>query len=255
MTGSFPHPLGPGGSFTLPNAWPDLANALADDSDSNPDNDAQRWDIHDDLTKFSKHVPGYCTTEVDPIRRRRTPWTTATPGSTVRWTVLARLRRLRRGDPWMARSTRCVLNTLLSDGRLNAGDAPMPAARVDVRSPANKGGTDLGGVGSLAPANKSVVYSRNRPVPHSAPQFLRAVLRGVHPGNVTRPGFLRASTARRRGTTSAGSWSTVSTTYWDVRGGAPRDAVPADTNCLRRGRAAGVPADPGGPAERGRLHG
>ena len=66
VTGSFPHPLGPGGSFTLPDAWPDLANALANDSDSNPDNDAQRWDIHDDLTKFSKHVPGYCTTEVDP---------------------------------------------------------------------------------------------------------------------------------------------------------------------------------------------
>ena len=31
--------------------WP---SALADDSDSNPDNNAARWDIHDDLTKFEQ---------------------------------------------------------------------------------------------------------------------------------------------------------------------------------------------------------
>ncbi len=43
-----------------------LAAALADDSDSNPDNNAARWDIHDDLTKFEPHVAGYCTTGVAP---------------------------------------------------------------------------------------------------------------------------------------------------------------------------------------------
>ena len=62
VTGTFPHPLGPGGSFTLPDAWPTLAGALADDSDADPDNNAARWDIHDDLTKSERHVAGYCTT-------------------------------------------------------------------------------------------------------------------------------------------------------------------------------------------------
>ena len=55
------------------------------------------------------------------------------------------------------------LDTLLSDGSLNAGDAPMPAARVDVPIATNKGGSDLGGVGSLEPADKTQVYSRNTP--------------------------------------------------------------------------------------------
>ncbi len=66
VSGTFPHPLGAGGSFTLPDAWPTLAGALADDSDSNPDNNAARWDIHDDLTKYEPHVAGYCTTGVAP---------------------------------------------------------------------------------------------------------------------------------------------------------------------------------------------
>src|SRR6187200_4487 len=46
LTGSFPHPLGPAGRFTLPSDWAALANALATDTlDGNPANDAMRWDV------------------------------------------------------------------------------------------------------------------------------------------------------------------------------------------------------------------
>ena len=47
--------------------------------------------------------------------------------------------------------------TLLSDGRLNADDAPMPAMRIDVSIAKNTGGEDLGGVGQLSGANKAVI--------------------------------------------------------------------------------------------------
>ena len=58
VKGTFPHPLGPGGKFTLPDDWATIAEALADDADSNPANDTGFWDIHDDRTKKEDHRPG-----------------------------------------------------------------------------------------------------------------------------------------------------------------------------------------------------
>ncbi len=54
-----------------------------------------------------------------------------------------------------------VPETLLSNGSLNADDAPMPAIRVDVHLAANEGGSSLGGVGQISGATKSLVYSDN----------------------------------------------------------------------------------------------
>lgn len=51
--------------------------------------------------------------------------------------------------------------TLLSNGILNADDAPMPAIRVDVHLAANEGGSSLGGVGQISGATKSAIYSDN----------------------------------------------------------------------------------------------
>jgi len=51
--------------------------------------------------------------------------------------------------------------TLLSNGNLNADDAPMPAIRVDVDIAPNKG--ELGGVGQLSGASKSEIYSNSNP--------------------------------------------------------------------------------------------
>jgi hypothetical protein len=54
-----------------------------------------------------------------------------------------------------------VTETLLSNGRLNADDTPMPAMRVDVHLAANEGGSSLGGVGQISGASKAQVYSDN----------------------------------------------------------------------------------------------
>jgi hypothetical protein len=69
--------------------------------------------------------------------------------------------------------------TLLSNGILNADDAPMPAIRVDVHLAANEGGSSLGGVGQISGATKSEIYTDNpyysayipateRPVPQAS---------------------------------------------------------------------------------------
>jgi hypothetical protein len=133
-----------GDSYTLPSGWAALAGVYAADTD---DYNPMRWDIHDDqleteehtalsicgglalidavdnclgggeLGEFSRLIGGTVDTEgpFDPVR----------PGS-----------------------------TFLPDGNLNAGDAPMPAARIDVELD--------GTVGSLEAADKHVLYSRNR---------------------------------------------------------------------------------------------
>jgi hypothetical protein len=51
--------------------------------------------------------------------------------------------------------------TLLSDGRLNEYDAPMPAMRIDVSIAPNAGGSDLGGVGQISGASKAQIYSHD----------------------------------------------------------------------------------------------
>jgi hypothetical protein len=54
-------------------------------------------------------------------------------------------------------------DTLLSDGKVDAGDAPMPAARIDVTVHDNNSAdpTDTSGVGYLFPSYKTEVYSRD----------------------------------------------------------------------------------------------
>ena len=252
MTGYVPAPLGPGGSYTLPNAWPDLANALANDSDSNPDNDAQRWDIHDDLTKFSKHVPGYCTTEVDPTTTQDAV-DNCNAGSTATG-PFSRVFGDSSGRPSVGPFDPLVLSTLLSDGRLNAGDAPMPAARVDVQIAKNTGGTDIGGVGSLAPADKAQVYSRNTAGQPCCPQ-LYAPFYGAYIPATSRPGLSSGIDGPAQGNNFRGFLVNGFYPYWDFAevlrfGSCTADHVPA-----AQGRGPDLPADPGGPAERGRVHG
>lgn len=157
LTGSFPHPLGPAGRFTLPSDWAALANALATDTlDGNPANDAMRWDIHDTQSALPDvHVPGFCG-----------------PGLVTRDQVddcqgggdLGPFSRVF-GDgaagaagPFDPQR----LGSLLSDGALDADDAPMPAARVDLQIAQNSGGaTDVSGAGGFAKADKSNVDSRD----------------------------------------------------------------------------------------------
>lgn len=144
-TGSFPveagsllHNVLPEASYTLPESWPTLADALASSTEElePPGTNPDLWDIH------GSPEDGPNSGVVGPF------------------------------DPE-------VTETLLSNGSLNADDAPMPAIRVDVHLAANEGGSSLGGVGDISGATKSDVYSDNpyysayipateRPVPQAS---------------------------------------------------------------------------------------
>ena len=53
-------------------------------------------------------------------------------------------------------------DTMLSDGTVDPGDAPMPAAQIDVDITENTTAPgDISGVGYLSPTDKSVVHSRD----------------------------------------------------------------------------------------------
>ena len=151
VTGSFPHPLGPGGRFTLPNDWAALAGALAD-SDDPTGNPAMRWDIHDDSLKTEGHVGGFCgpaTAAIDAVDNCR--------GGSARFSRAFGDFGRDQGpfDP-------VRLPSLLSDGKRDAGDAPMPAARLDIAiAPNTNPLTDIGGAGALEKADKTEVYSRD----------------------------------------------------------------------------------------------
>jgi hypothetical protein len=156
VTGSFPVLAGvplsnvlPNTSYTLPEAWPELANALASSSASTEppggEENASQWDIHETVANGGD----VNTEEVsnDPLHADFsrvfgdfTSGATATVGPF---------------DPEAADET------LLSDGALNADDAPMPALRIDVALAPNTGGSDIGGVGEISGASKAQIYSHD----------------------------------------------------------------------------------------------
>lgn len=153
VTGSFPvepssllHNVLPEASYTLPESWPTLADALATSSEELEPAGANPglWDIHG--------TPGEGTdpNEFEPLNDPLTAsfWRpafdnyTSGPYATI--------------GPFDPQAPN---ETLLSDGRLNANDAPMPAIRVDVGIAPNTGGGDLGGVGQIEGASKALIYS------------------------------------------------------------------------------------------------
>jgi len=131
---------------TLPADWASLAGVYAFDRSGY---NAMAWDIHDDQSEEAIHsLDSFCAppkagtidavdnclggNEVGP-QSRTVGGTSATLGPF---------------DP--ARPS----TSYLPNGRLDAGDAPMPAARIDLSL--------AGTVGALAAADKHVLYSRNR---------------------------------------------------------------------------------------------
>jgi hypothetical protein len=153
VTGSFPHPASPDGRFTLPDDWATLADALASSNDPSDQNPGMRWDIHDDTLKTTGHVSGVC----HPFKP----------------TAIDAVDNCAGGDEWFSRVfgdfgrdggpfDPVRLASLFSDGKLDAGDAPMPAARVDIAiAPNTNPKTDIGGAGALEKADKTEVYSRD----------------------------------------------------------------------------------------------
>jgi hypothetical protein len=146
VTGSFTDLHG--AARTLPADWAALAGTYAfDTSGYNP----MAWDIHDDQLETEGHTPtSMCggTAAIDAVDNCLGGGEVGRFSRTVGGTGQLFGETIGPFDP--ARPD----TSYLPDGKLDAGDAPMPAARIDV---------DLaGGVGALAAADKHVLYSRNR---------------------------------------------------------------------------------------------
>ena len=138
--------LGLGASITLPDQWAALAGALATDAD--PFNVApwKRWDIHDDDVLYASPVQD----GVDSALTDAFSFYRKVLGDTSTAPTAGPFDPQRPGE------------TFLPDGKVDAGDAPMPAARVDVAIAPNSGlPGDISGVGSLGSVNKQRVYSRD----------------------------------------------------------------------------------------------
>jgi flagellar biosynthesis GTPase FlhF len=153
VTGSFPvlkeaplHNVLEEETYTLPEAWPTLAKALASSSEETepPGTNPGLWDIHGtpslgDGYNASSSSALFAAFSSDALSGGFTSGETATVGPY---------------DPQAADET------LLSDGTLNADDAPMPAMRIDVSIAANEPG-GLGGVGQISGASKAQIYSQD----------------------------------------------------------------------------------------------
>jgi hypothetical protein len=179
-------------TMTLPTDWAQLASELAVDADpNNPDaGNGQggadfRWDIHDagpppvntaaELVLDGKHDPDNNTASdacappaFDLTESLREPVDSCVQGSgpQVPWGFSAN------GDMFSTiNGPSSVLGigpfdperfseTLLSDRVVDAGDAPMPAAKEHVRIADPTAAEPFGGAGSLEPVLKSSLYDR-----------------------------------------------------------------------------------------------
>ncbi len=144
--------------------WDDLARAMATTSSTFPnyrDNPWWLWDIHDDRTTAEGHI------DTSPAAGHQSPCAVPFGPETTVDSVDACLgagfflgdgaySRVFHDDPLSLDPTFGPFDplrpdeTLLSDGKLDDGDVPMPSARVDVSIAANSGAPDdISGVGSL----------------------------------------------------------------------------------------------------------
>lgn len=167
---------GLGDHLTMPDDWAKWANVAARSYlDHSTADYITNWDIHDQMTTspdthvaslvcdLGTNLPG-TTDTVDncPLTTGTAPNTTTTFGnlfggfSTVFGTLSRANNSIGPFDPLYPQ------DTLLSDGNLDAGDAPMPAAQIDVDIQPNSGSvTDTSGVGFLYPSFKSEHHSRD----------------------------------------------------------------------------------------------
>jgi hypothetical protein len=162
---------GLGDHLTMPDDWGRWAAVAARSWADHLQSDwITNWDIHDDLLNTEGHVnTAQCdgaanaagsTDAVDNCTL--TTNAVADFGNTHGWFSTVFGVPTRDGysdgpfDPLYPH------DTMLSDGKVDAGDAPMPAAQIDVTIAENSGGpTDISGVGYLVPSYKSDTYSRD----------------------------------------------------------------------------------------------
>jgi hypothetical protein len=168
-------------SLTFPDDWPVLAakfancTAVPNDPTCHTTADAMtNWDIHDDslathngslannghvLTAGTQCLLADETNPAgsqDEVDNCLLPSNDSGPFSTVFGTPTT-------VPTWGPYDPLFPAQTLLSDGKVDAGDAPMPAARIDVTILENNAADlhDTSGVGYLFPSYKTEVYSRD----------------------------------------------------------------------------------------------
>jgi hypothetical protein len=228
VKGTFPYG---GTTYTLPDAWATLAGLLAQDADSNPFNNAAKWDIHDDRLKTENHpLYSQCTTHlasvsIDAVDNcNGTNMNDAGPFSRVFGDLAYALGPFDPVRPQL---------TLFSDGKVDSGDAPMPAARVDVTIAPNSGGpTDISGVGSLEKADKTQVYSRDGSGSYAAHNQY-APFYGSYIPATSRPGLASGIDGPASGNNFRGFLTNGLYDFWSIAERL-RTAVPSATTCLRR---------------------
>ncbi|MDX6566542.1 MAG: hypothetical protein QOE10_2204, partial [Gaiellales bacterium] len=162
--------LGLGASITLPNDWALLANALATDGNPFNSNPAMRWDIHDEMVDENGNT--LTTTGGRSLNATDKVTNVANPNPT--WDGFSSFTRggvitSQTPNPLDLPATdygttgpfdpNFAEETLLPDGQLNMGDAPMPAARIDFAIAPNSSTLPTDGVGSFESASKAKTYS------------------------------------------------------------------------------------------------
>jgi hypothetical protein len=150
-------------TVTLPDDWAWLASHLAvDDSltgSNRPGAAANRWDIHDDDATTEGHVSSsFCADKLTATTVDAVDNCLGAPDVLYVDPDLGPFSNIYGGTDAYAFGPFDPVrpfDTLLSDGKLDAGDAPMPALRVDVNLSADST------VGTLVKADKTDIYNRN----------------------------------------------------------------------------------------------
>jgi hypothetical protein len=165
--------LGLGDHVTMPDDWAALANVMATFRDPLNPNPALMWDIHDGLSWLEADVEGH-------------GWQSACPedpvagyfdavddcGNLDPFGPFSRIWQFYTNPTLGPFDPQRPQQTLLSNGVLDAGDAPMPAARIDWAIAQNSGAPgDISGVGSLFPQLKFLTYVRDTEHPYYAPFY------------------------------------------------------------------------------------
>jgi hypothetical protein len=153
-------------TITLPDDWAWLANNFAVDdtiAGSNfPGATPMRWDIHDDQLATENHtLTSICLDKLLGAVDAVDNCLGGSEDGTFSRLVGGTTDTIGPFDPLFPD------NTLLTDGKLDSGDAPMPALRLDVSLGA-------GSVGSLSKADKTDIYIRDATKTPETPHNLYA---------------------------------------------------------------------------------
>jgi hypothetical protein len=163
-----------GGSVTLPDKWAALANLMATSSTQNTNDNinptgGSLWDIHGGPTNAPGHAgssTGICGHDAGPFSQSTDVVDDCVSDGAGHGNAFAFSRVF--GDVTTLGFTDGPFDplaadaTLLSDGRLNSDDAPMPALPITLAITPNSGQPgDDGGVGGLYGVSKYRVYSHD----------------------------------------------------------------------------------------------